>query len=257
MNNALKAGRDFKAWSLLVCIAVIAFILWPVAGEAPALPIDVRTNDRLAETALATTGRHQYLRTDLTLGGPAFANKFGCIFCRLSRESGADVRAIDHPSGGPSRVILMRHADKPDDPEDEDLSEAGMARAEHLASYVPQTFGKPDYIIATAHSKHSNRPIETVKPLAEALGINFQHNIGDDDFEELVKEIFANPAYHGKTVVVCWHHGKLPAIAALLGAPAGSYPDPWPEDAYNIILDLRYDPNSGSPPTVTRVLEPF
>jgi hypothetical protein len=36
-----------------------------------------------------------------------------------------------------------------------------------------------------------------------------------------------------------------------------SYPDPWPEDAYNIILDLHYDPNSGSPPTVTRVLEPF
>lgn len=256
MKNPLKTSRDFKARWLLASIA--SFILWPEAGGAPALPLDVRANHLQAQTAFATTITHPYLRTGfLTLGVPPLANRFGCEFCRLSRESGADFTAIDHPSGGPSRIILMRHADKPDDPEDEDLSEAGMARAEHLATYIPQTFGKPDYIIATAHSKHSNRPTETVTPLAAALGIKVRHDIGDDDFEELVNEIFSNPAYHGTTVVVCWHHGKLPAIAAMLGAPAGSYPDPWPEDAYNIILDLRYDPNSGSPPTVMRVLEPF
>jgi len=40
------------------------------------------------------------------------------------------------------------------------LSQAGFARAEHLVTYIPQTFGKPDDIIASAHSKHSNRPTE-------------------------------------------------------------------------------------------------
>jgi phosphohistidine phosphatase SixA len=137
------------------------------------------------------------------------------------------------------------------------LSEAGTARAERLATYIPETFGKPDYIIATSHSKHSNRPRETVAPLANALGLKVQHDYENDEFEDLVDEIFSNPEYKGKTVVICWHHGKLPAIAALLGAAQGSYPDPWPEDAYNLILDFRYDPNSGSAPTVTRVTEPF
>jgi len=256
VKNPLKISRGYKARWLLASIA--SFILSPTAGEAFALPLDARADDPRAQTAFAAIVTRPYLKTGLlTLGMPPPADSFGCEFCRLSRESGADFTAIDHPNGGPSRIILMRHADKPEDPENEDLSEAGMARAEHLATYIPQTFGKPDYIIATAHSKHSNRPTETVKPLAAALGMKVQHDIGDDDFEELVNEIFSNPAYHGTTVVVCWHHGKLPAIAAMLGAPAGSYPDPWPEDAYNIILDLRYDPNSGSTPTVTRVLEPF
>jgi phosphohistidine phosphatase SixA len=191
----------------------------------------------------------------LTLGMPHLTS--GCTLCQRARESEADFTAVDHANGGPSRIILMRHADKTDDPYNEDLSDAGAARAEHLVTYIPQTFGKPDYIIATAHSKHSNRPRETVAPLANALGMKVQHDFENDDFEDLVDEIFSNPEYKGKTLVICWHHGNLPAIAALLGAPRGSYPDPWPEDAYNIILDFRYDSNSGTPPTVTRVVEPF
>ena len=181
-----------------------------------------------------------------------------CDLRQLVRSApGSELPATAHANGGPSRIILMRHADKPDDPDDPDLSAAGVARAEHLATYIPQTFGKPDYIIATARSKHSDRPLETVEPLARAAGVAVHHDIGDKDFEDLVDEIFSDPAYHGKTVVICWHHGTLPAIAALLGAPAGSYPDPWPDDTYNVILDFRYDPDSGAPPTVTRVTEPF
>ena len=99
--------------------------------------------------------------------------------------------------------------------------------------------------------------VETVEPLAAAMGVDVQQDIKDKDFEDLVDEVFSDPAYRGRTVVICWHHGTLPAIAALLGAPAGSYPDPWPDNAYNIILDFSYDPNSGKPPTVTRVTEPF
>jgi phosphohistidine phosphatase SixA len=191
----------------------------------------------------------------LTAGVPAL--KGGCTLCWRTRESGANFAPLEHANGGPSRIILMRHADKTDDPNNEDLSEAGMARAERLATYIPETLGKPDYIIATSHSKHSNRPRETVAPLANALGLKVQHDYENDEFEDLVDEIFSNPEYKGKTVVICWHHGKLPAIAALLGAAQGSYPDPWPEDAYNLILDFRYDPNSGSAPTVTRVTEPL
>lgn len=174
-----------------------------------------------------------------------------------AREHASDYAPLEHFMGGPKRIILLRHADKTDDAEDEDLSEAGQARAEHLATYIPQTFGKPDFIIATSHSKHSNRPRETVQPLADTLGMNVMHDFENRDFADLIQEIFDDPDFKGKTLVICWHHGNLPAIAALLGAPAGSYPDPWPEDAYNLVLDLQYDPNSGSAPTVNRVIEPF
>src|ERR1700688_2797986 len=137
-----------------------------------------------------------------------------CDLCQLVRSApGSEFSAAPHANGGPSRIILMRHADKPDDPDDPDLSAAGMARAEHLATYIPQTFGKPDYIIATARSKNSDRPLETVEPLARAVGVTVQHDIRDKDFEDLVDEIFSDPAYGGKTVVISWHHGTLPAIA--------------------------------------------
>lgn len=179
-----------------------------------------------------------------TLVDPARIFAHQCDLCQLVRSApGSDLTAVAHPNGGPSRIILMRHADKPDDPDDPDLSAAGVARAEHLATYIPQTFGKPDYIIATARSKHADRPFETVEPLARAVGLSIQHDIPDKDFEDLVDEIFSDANYRGKTVVIAWHHGTLPAIAALLGAPAGSYPDPWPDDTYNVILDFRYDPN--------------
>ena len=174
-----------------------------------------------------------------------------------AREQASDYAPIQHFMGGPKRIILMRHADKTDDPEDEDLSDTGHARAEHLATYIPQTFGKPDFIVATSHSKHSNRPRETVQPLADALGMNVMHDFENRDFADLIQEIFDDPDFKGKTLDICWHHGNLPAMAALLGAPAGSYPDPWPEDAYNLVLDLQYDPNSGRAPTVNRVIEPF
>jgi phosphohistidine phosphatase SixA len=192
------------------------------------------------------------------IGSMASVHRPECALCQFVRSApSSEFSATPHPNGGPSRIILMRHADKPDDPDDPDLSTAGVTRAQHLATYIPQTFGKPDYIIATARSKHSDRPVETVEPLGRAVGLSIQHDIPDKDFEDLVDEIFSDAAYRGKTVVICWHHGTLPAIAALLGAPAGSYPDPWPNDTYNVILDFRYDPNAGTPPIVTQVAEPF
>ncbi|WP_052699509.1 histidine phosphatase family protein [Hyphomicrobium sp. 99] len=193
----------------------------------------------------------------LAVGSPNLEKRSACLLCTRVREQASDYAPVQHFLGGPKRIILLRHADKTDDSDDPDLSDAGRARADHLATYIPQTFGKPDFIFATAHSKHSNRPRETVQPLADALGLKVEHDMEKDEFEDLVDEVFNDPDYKGKTLVICWHHGTLPAIAALLGAPAGSYPDPWPDDAYNLVLDLQYDPNSGSAPTVSRVIEPF
>jgi phosphohistidine phosphatase SixA len=187
----------------------------------------------------------------------------GALLCSIAKAfravlSGRDeITATHHPDGGPGRILLMRHAEKTGKTDDIYLSKEGVMRAERLATYIPQTFGRPDFIYAAARSKRSIRSIETVKPLAAALGLEVRHHIEDKDFKVLVTEIFSKPEYRGKMIVICWHHGKLPEIAALLGGRKGSYPEAWPQDVFNLILDFRYDPNSDKPPIVAQIVEPF
>jgi phosphohistidine phosphatase SixA len=168
-----------------------------------------------------------------------------------------EITATHHPDGGPGRILLMRHAEKTGKTDDIYLSAEGVKRAERLVKYIPQTFGRPDFIYAAARSKRSIRSIETVKPLAAALGLEVQYHIEDKDFKTLVTEIFSKPEYRGKTIVICWHHGKLPEIAALLGGQESNYPESWPQDVFNLILDFRYDPKSDKPPIVAQIVEPF
>jgi phosphohistidine phosphatase SixA len=179
------------------------------------------------------------------------------LWARLRGGEPAKVTARSRPGGGPSRILLMRHAEKTGDPEDIYLSAEGAKRAERLVTYIPETFGRPDFIFAASRSKRSVRSIETVKPLAAAFGLTVQHHFEDDDFEDLVSEIFSNPDYRGTTIVICWHHQKLPEIASFLGAEPGTSPDPWPQDVFNLILNFGYDPNSNALPSVTRVVEAF
>ena len=44
-------------------------------------------------------------------------------------------------------------------------------------------------IFATAVSQHSQRPIETVQPLADALGLEIDDSFADQDYEALAKAI--------------------------------------------------------------------
>ena len=85
----------------------------------------------------------------------------------------------------PARVMVMRHAEKPDDPDDPNLSAAGKVRAAALVTWYPATFGRPDFIFATAISNYSERPIETVKPLAQELGIPVEATFADQDYGSL------------------------------------------------------------------------
>jgi len=56
-------------------------------------------------------------------------------------------------------------------------------------------------------------------------------------------------------VVICWHHGNIPNLMNALAASQGSYPDPWPRDCFNLILEVKFD--AGATPIVRQVTEPF
>jgi|SRR5215469_14112230 len=127
----------------------------------------------------------------------------------------------------PQTILLMRHAEKPNDPTDPDLSDAGFARANRLAGWLPQQFGPPDFLVASALSKHSARPFVTIKPLAKALGIPIDATFADQDYPALAQELLTGSRYVGRLVLVCWHHGHIPSLARDLRAESGRYPDPW------------------------------
>ena len=145
-------------------------------------------------------------------------------------------------SNSPTKILIIRHGEKPGDPATDsaddgpNLSSRGFERAAALAVYVPDTFGSPDFLFATEESKHSNRPVETITPLAKVLGIEINSKHADDDFLKVADDIRDNAKYSGKLILICWHHGKIPKLTAALGGTAPF--DPWPGDVFDRVWSL-------------------
>jgi hypothetical protein len=75
-------------------------------------------------------------------------------------------------NGTSKKVILIRHAEKPDDPSNNDLSPQGFERANCIAPFFadPSAFGiEALYACHPTDQYPSKRPIETVTPLAERM----------------------------------------------------------------------------------------
>ncbi|HTU89090.1 MAG TPA: hypothetical protein VMF69_03240 [Gemmataceae bacterium] len=158
----------------------------------------------------------------------------------------------------PKTVLIIRHAEKP--PEGNAsvaLSAQGKERAKTLHKLFkkdrPHPFPKPDYIFATHNSKHSHRPVETVTPLAKRLHLLINEDYSNAEkgtvkgkgkkaepgMVELRQRLLGDRHYHGKTVLICWHHGTIPELARLLGAT--KCPTKWHGDTFDRIWQLTYD----------------
>jgi broad specificity phosphatase PhoE len=131
------------------------------------------------------------------------------------------------PKTHPKTVLIIRHAEKPTDDGNPDLSPEGKKRAKALPELFeksatrPDPFPTPDYIFAARASDESNRPVETVKHLSKRLKLDVNSEYKDKAFAKLVEELYSNPKYDGKTVLICWHHGTIPELATALGATGG------------------------------------
>ncbi|MGJ5181874.1 phosphoglycerate mutase family protein [Bradyrhizobium oligotrophicum] len=152
------------------------------------------------------------------------------------------------------RILIMRHAEKTGDLEDPHLSEAGRQRALRLVTYIPQEFEKPSYLFATAESKHSRRPIETLEPLSADIKVALDTSFADQDYGALAHHLLKNNRYEQVLTVVCWHHGNIPNMAYALGLPDGSYPEAWDRKVFNLILDITF---ANGAPSVKQMIEPF
>jgi hypothetical protein len=166
--------------------------------------------------------------------------RFVAIFSLAFLAVLAGLPACGQSPQPPATILLIRHAEKP--AEGLDLAPAGFARAK----LIPQLFGgagaphnlpRPDFLFATRVSKNSNRPVETITPLSQSLGLPISHEIADKDYATLAKELLSGK-YAGKVVLVAWHHGSLPGLARALGA-APPY-DPWPEMQFDRVWRIDY-----------------
>ena len=147
-------------------------------------------------------------------------------------------RAFSHQPARPKLIFLIRHGEKTGKKGDIHLNARGEERAEALPKLFPAAFPAPDFIFATKATAHSNRPVETVMPLAKTLGLTVQASFSNDEAPLLARELLTNASYAGKTLLVCWHKGKIPALAAALGAE-GKLPE-WTDLHYDRIWRLEY-----------------
>jgi hypothetical protein len=146
----------------------------------------------------------------------------------------------------PAVVFIIRHGEKPlGDDKVSDLAPAGFKRADALPSLFLQQPGssrlprlpRPSYLFATDTSKHSNRPIETITPLSQALHLALNHDYADREAPTLAKEVLSGK-YAGKVVLICWHHGEIPHLAQSFGVTDA--PKKWDDTVYDKIWMIEW-----------------
>lgn len=151
---------------------------------------------------------------------------------------------IAQTSAKPARVILFRHAEKPEDEKDIHLSERGVKRAEALVEFFAANFGvdtnHPPVLFATRQTRGalSLRTRETLQPLAKALNFPIHQPVKAADFQILATHLLENPEFEGKTVVVCWAHDELGDFARALGADPK--PKDWKKDVFDRVWEVSF-----------------
>ncbi len=143
----------------------------------------------------------------------------------------------------PSKIMLIRHAEKPGDPlpsfgvkengarSQHSLAVQGWQRAGALTAFFAAPalaeITVPAYLYASS-ADTGVRPIETITPLAHRLGLTADQTfaVGDED------RLAANLMLRDGVVLVAWEHKHLPLIAAHLTSTA---PKTWPGDRFDVV----------------------
>jgi broad specificity phosphatase PhoE len=150
----------------------------------------------------------------------------------------------------PSRIMFIRHAEKPHEPpcenddgvkhsgamDEEGLAVRGWQRAGALVHFfTSQSALSPDLIFAAGvgEGSPSHRPKQTVMPLAEWLGIKIHDSHLRDDIKPLINDVLGRAG----VVLVSWeHHRILDIVAQLPHTPAA--PANWPDGRFDIVWIL-------------------
>lgn len=153
-----------------------------------------------------------------------------------------------------TKIMLLRHAEKPakdtapfgvtldGKQSKESLAVRGWQRAGALANLLAPpldghvqhaSLAKPQFLFSSKPLKRkgSRRPIETITPLAEKLGVEINLERDRDHFVAMVAEAFSCKG----VVLICWQREYIPDIAACILGNATIAPQAWPENRFDLI----------------------
>ncbi|WP_232665566.1 histidine phosphatase family protein [Pseudonocardia sp. TRM90224] len=156
-------------------------------------------------------------------------------------------------SSGPDVVMIIRHAEKPDGPDEgidqhgrEDggsLTATGWERARRLVDLFAPVHGSPPrglsrpgviYAAGATDDGEGLRTRQTVAPLSAALGVPVHTDFGKGEEERLVKEVLGEPG----TALISWQHSGIPDIVDSFGAVTPKPPKKWPDERYDLVWTL-------------------
>lgn len=119
-------------------------------------------------------------------------------------------------------IVIIRHGEKPPDPEIGQLDCQGLNRSLMLPDYFRKNFPKADFLFAPNpsvrhHDQYYIRPLSTINPTSISLGLPVNLEFGyetKDDYpgfggpKDLVDEL-VKPKYHDKVIYIAWEHKKI------------------------------------------------
>jgi len=159
------------------------------------------------------------------------------------------------------KIMIIRHAEKPDDngapygvnangeQDEESLTTRGWQRAGALVALFDPARGllqsaelaKPNVLFAAVVAPHakSERPMETITPLSQrlAIGLNMNGKYTKGQEADVAKAALASQG----TILICWQHEGIPAIAGNIPLSNGPVPQTWPGDRFDLVwvFDLQ------------------
>jgi hypothetical protein len=161
-----------------------------------------------------------------------------------------------------TKIILLRHAEKPEKDsapfgvtrkgqrDKESLQVRGWQRAGALIALfappngnLPSFLARPQVLYASKplRRRGSRRPMQTLVPLAERLGLKINTTFPRFDFEKMLAEAFS---YKG-VILICWQREYLPDIAQVILGKRKIAPEIWPEDRYDMSWVFDLDVSTG------------
>jgi broad specificity phosphatase PhoE len=164
----------------------------------------------------------------------------------------------------PSVMMLLRHAEKPlgngpphgvtidGAPDLESLTPRGWQRAGALVGlFVPNPLHSrppdlptPTHLFACqigGNSSSSQRPLETLLPLGERLGILVDSRFRKEEVGELVRAVRTIDG----VVLLAWEHHLIPSIANMIAEETSRVPQIWPDDRYDLVWVFEYTGQGG------------
>src|SRR6516162_3389214 len=183
-----------------------------------------------------------------------------CIFIAIFFASTLTLVANAQEGPKNSVILIVRHAENPAN--GHGLSPRGEERAKAYVNYFENftVDGKrlePEAVVVAADSKQSHRPRLTVEPFAKAANLPIDNRFANKQPADLAAALRAN--YQGKVILVCWHHGQIPALLRALGAaPETLLPNgKWPRDVYDWVIMVSFDENGHVIPESTKRISEY